>query len=198
MQKIIGIDIDGVLTCEEKGDSNIWEIKMAEYFKKDINRFHDVYNFKKAFNLSDEELNGFINKHLEEIYRNVKPAPGARFTLLKLYNLEFKIYLITARKEKYKKLTKKWLEKHEIPYTSLFHEDNKAPLAVEKNIQLFIEDNKNNTLQLLHCGIPVILLNKYHNRELNKNKDLFRVDTWQQIEDIVFTFFNIDDSESII
>ena len=198
MKKIIGIDIDGVLTCEEKGNSNIWEIKLAEYLKKDINRCHDVYNFKDAFNITSDELDGFIKKHLYDIYETLQPASGAINVLSKLNKLNFKIYLITARDEKYRNVTENWLSKYHIPYDLLYHEDNKAPLAVKKNISLFIEDNKNNTLELLKNNIPVILVNKYHNKNLQKRNNIFRVDNWQEIENIIFDFYDITDQQSVI
>ncbi len=198
MKNIIGIDIDGVLTREEKGGKNIWEMKLAEYLNKDINRCNDVYNFKDAFNITSEELDGFIKKHVYNIYKNLQPASGAINVLSKLNKLNFKIYLITARNEKYRNVTENWLAQNNIPYDFLYHEDNKAPLAVKKNIQLFIEDNKNNTIELLKNNIPVILVNKYHNKNLQKKNNIFRVDNWQEIQDIIFDFFDITDRQSII
>ncbi len=198
MKKIIGIDIDGVLTHEKENGNNIWQMKLAEYLDKDITRSKDEYNFKKAFNLTDRELEGFIDKHLANIYKNLKPAPGALDTLLKLRKLDFKIILITAREKEYKKITENWLVKYNIPYDSLYHEDNKAPLALDNNIQLFIEDNKNNALQLLKNNIPVILINKYHNQNIKEKENIYRVNNWQQIANIICELYDIGDKQLII
>ena len=193
MVKKIGIDIDGVITHEGDAEDNIWHNAFCEYFGKDIERKKDVFNFIEAYDLSQKEVEDFLDKNIENIYKRVKPAPGARNTLCKLKESGVKILLITARDKKFQDLTLNWLDKYNIFFDKLIHEENKAPLAHNKNISLFIEDNKKNALQLLEYNIRVIIMDKYHNQNIeHKHKDkIFRAENWNQIRNYIFTSSNI-------
>lgn len=186
--KIIGVDIDGVITKEGPAHDNVWHQALVEYLGKDIKRIKDRYNFMEAYNLPAETINDFLKEHLVRIYQEAEPAFYVKEILAELLVKKFKIYLITARKEKYNQLTKNWLKKHQIPYTKLFHSDKKAPLAQRKKIKLFIEDYEENIKDLLAYNIPVIIMNKYHNQSL-KGENIYRVDNWQEIKEIVLNFF---------
>ncbi len=181
----IGIDIDGVITHEKKGKENIWLRSLNNYFEENIKRKKDVYDFSKAYDLPLEDLSEFLNNKIHEIYSNVGIAPNAKNIIDKLKNEGHTIYLITARNEKFRPLTIKWLEQHKVNYDYLFHEHNKAELAEEKNIKLFIEDNKSNSNDLLNKNIPVILVNKYHNQDIQNSNLLYRADNWNDIEEII-------------
>lgn len=181
----IGIDIDGVITHEKKGKENIWLRALNNYFENKITRKKDVYNFTEAYDIPLEDLKEFLGQKLHEIYSKVDIAPGAKEIIDKIKAKGHTIYLITARHKKFRPLTIKWLEQHHINYDYLYHEDQKAKLAVEKNIKLFIEDNQSNTIDLLNENIPVILVDKYHNKEVPDREILYRADNWKQIEDIL-------------
>lgn len=189
----IGIDIDGVITNEKQGQENIWLRSLNNYFENKITRKKDVYNFSEAYDIPLEDLREFINNKIHEVYATVDVFPNAKKIIDKIRENEHLVYLITARHKEFRPLTIKWLEQHNISYDYLFHEDQKAELAVKKNIELFIEDNQSNAISILEKGIPVILVDKYHNRELNENNGLYRVHNWKQIEkilDINFKFFS--------
>lgn len=187
----IGIDIDGVITNEKQGQENIWLRTLNNYFEDKITRKKDVYNFSEAYDIPLEDLRDFINNKIHEVYSTVDVFPNAKKIIDKIRDNGHIIYLITARHEEFRPLTIKWLEQHNIEYDYLFHEDQKADLAVEKNIKLFIEDNQSNALSILDKGIPVILVDKYHNRELKDKKDVYRVHNWIQINKILDKKFNI-------
>lgn len=197
LKKNIGVDIDGVITDEGKGKDNIWHKSLCNYFGKNIERKKEIYDFTEAFDISSEKIENFLNKHLEKIYREITPAPGARKILTRLKKLGFKFFLITARNEKFNSLTKNWLKKHKIPYHTLIHDDNKADRACKMKIKLFIEDNRENARKLIASNIPVILVNKYHNQGL-QNNNLYRVNTWYEINEHINDYFNLDQqSENI-
>lgn len=191
MKRIIGVDIDGVITKEGKGKDNIWYKYLCDYLGENIERKNDIYDFTEAFDISEETVKNFLNEHLREIYWNIKPAPGAKKTLIRLKKLDFRIILITARKDKFHPLTVNWLKKYRLPYNNLIHEDNKAPLAQKMKIELFIEDNKKNAEELITANIPVILVNKYHNQGL-KDKNIYRADNWHEINKYIRNFFDLD------
>ncbi|MGM0603002.1 MAG: 5' nucleotidase, NT5C type [Bacillota bacterium] len=182
MYNKLGIDIDGVLTEEGSENNSIWQQKMIDFFDRNINLRKHTYNLAEAFGLNDEELKLFLEKELENIYRQVPAAEGARETLETLKKKGFELILITARHSRYNKLTKNWLKKYDIPYDSLYHEDNKAPLAEKLNLKLFIEDNKFNALAISKKNIPVILVSKYHNKDIKTNNLIYRADSWIDIK----------------
>lgn len=181
----IGIDIDGVITHEKKGKENIWLRSLNNYFEDNIKRKRDVYDFSKAYDLPLEDLREFLDNKIHEIYSNVGIAPNAKKIIDKLKDEGHTIYLITARHKKFRPLTIKWLEQHNVNYDYLYHEHNKAELAVEKNIKIFIEDNESNSKDILDKNIPVILVNKYHNQDINISNLLYRADNWNDIEKIL-------------
>jgi|SRR5690554_3338831 len=192
IDKIIGIDIDGVITDESHPNKDIWHNAICEYFGKDIKRVKDSYYFNEAYELTDKEIQLFLEEKLKNIYENVKVNTEARKTIKTLTEKGFEIILITAREPELQDLTKKWLTKHMVPFSELIHEQNKAPVAINKNINLFIEDNAKNACDLIKKGITVLLLDKFHNFHLPEYKGLIRVKNWKHIRKLISTFFNIE------
>ncbi|MGM0437253.1 MAG: 5' nucleotidase, NT5C type [Bacillota bacterium] len=192
MNKILGIDIDGVITNEGPADNNIWHNALCNHFSQDLTREKNVYDFMEAYNLSEREMNEFINENIAEIYANVKAYPKAIKTISNLYNKGFKIHLITARHKEFREITKNWLEKHSIPYHSLTHDVPKAPLAVKKKIDLFIEDNYDNAFDIASKNIKVLLVNKYHNLNKELVKNIKRVSDWSEIKKEIKNFYSLN------
>ncbi|MFW5972245.1 MAG: 5' nucleotidase, NT5C type [Bacillota bacterium] len=191
-KKIIGIDIDGVITDENHLNDNIWHDALCKFMGCKLERVKESYYFTEAYDLPLEVIEKFMEEHTEKIMSMVKPMEGARETIEKLRNNGFEIHLITARNPTLVDLTSEWLEKYKIPFTSLTHEENKAPLALDKGIELFVEDNAFNALQLITEGIHVILLEKYHNVHIKDNKEIIRVNTWEEIKDNIFNYYKLD------
>ncbi len=179
----IGIDIDGVLTDEGPGGNSIWQQKMNELFEREITLREYTYDLRKAFGLTNQELNKFLDEKLPEVYASVSPAPGARDTLLELEEAGHKLILITARNEMFRELTEDWLNRHQIPYHELHHDDDKAPLAVKKEVALFIDDRKENAADIAAENIPVILVNKYHNLNFESSDQISKADDWNDIRE---------------
>mgnify|MGYP006433394173 CR=1 FL=1 len=190
MKYNFGIDIDGVLTEEGPDHNSIWQQKMNEFFDREITLKKYTYDLRKAFALNDQELNEFIQDKIEEIYSSVKAVDKAREILTELYNQGHRLILITARSEEHRDLTEKWLKENNIPYHELHHEDQKAPLAAEKNISLFIDDRKENALEIAEKNIPVILVNKYHNSDFEGNDQITKVNNWDDIKKNIDLFFS--------
>ena len=192
MKYNFGIDIDGVLTDEGPDHNSIWQQKMNEFFDREITLRKDTYDLRKAFAINDQELNDFIQDKIEEIYSSVKAVDKARKTLTELYEQGHNLILITARDKRHRSLTENWLKENQIPYHELYHEHNKAPLAVEKNISLFIDDRKENALEIAAKNIPVILVSKYHNSDFKGNEKITKVNNWDEIKQNLDLFFSKD------
>lgn len=182
MNKILGIDIDGVITDEGPDKNNIWHNALCNHFSKNLTREKNVYDFMEAYGLSEREMNEFINQNIKSIYSNVAAFPEAIKTISTLYQTGFKIHLITARHKEYREITENWLEKKSIPYHSLTHDEPKDIVAVNKNIELFIEDNYNNAFDIARKNIKVLLVNKYHNLNKELVNNIERVNDWNDIK----------------
>ncbi|HKL75768.1 MAG TPA: hypothetical protein VJ881_06845 [Halanaerobiales bacterium] len=192
MNKILGIDIDGVITNEGSANDNIWHNALCNHFSQDLTREKNVYDFMEAYGLSEREMNEFINEKISDIYSSVKAYPEAIKTISKLYKNNFEIHLITARHKEYREITENWLKKHSIPYHSLTHDEPKAPLAVKKNIELFIEDNFDNAFDIASKNIKVLLINKYHNLNKELIENIKRVDNWLDINNELQKVYSIN------
>lgn len=190
MKYNFGIDIDGVLTDEGPDHNSIWQQKMNEFFDREITLKEYTYDLGKAFAINEQELNEFIREKIEEIYSNVKAVDKAREILTELYDEGHRLILITARSEEHRSLTEKWLAENNIPYHELHHEDEKAPLAAEKNISLFIDDRKENALEIAAKNIPVILVNKYHNSDFEGNEQITKANNWDEVKKNIDLFFS--------
>ncbi|MFP4017370.1 MAG: 5' nucleotidase, NT5C type, partial [Halanaerobiales bacterium] len=126
---------------------------------------------------------------MEELISVVKPMEGAVETLRFLDENGFKIHLITARHNKYNQITAQWLDEHNVPYVSLSYTDNKAPLALKKGVRLFVEDSSANARDLARVGINVILLDKYHNKDIEDYSRIIRVEDWSDIKTKISGYF---------
>jgi len=192
MKYNFGIDIDGVLTDEGPDNNSIWQQKMNEFFDREITLKEYTYDLAKAFAINNQELNDFIQAKIEEVYSSVKPIDKAREILAKLDKDGHRLILITARHKEHRSLTEKWLKDHNIPYHELHHEHDKAPLAAKKNISLFIDDKKENALEIAARDIPVFLVSKYHNYNFNGNKKITKVNDWDEIRENIELFISKD------
>lgn len=190
MKYNFGIDIDGVLTDEGPDHNSIWQQKMNEFFDREITLKEYSYDLRKAFAINEQELNQFIQEKVEEIYSSVKAVDKAREILTELKQQGHRLILITARPEEHRSLTENWLKKNEFPYHELHHAHNKAPLAVEKNISLFIDDRKENALEIAAQEIPVLLVSKYHNSDFSGNEKITKVNNWDEIKENLDLLFS--------
>jgi uncharacterized HAD superfamily protein len=192
MKYNFGIDIDGVLTDEGPDNNSIWQQKMNEFFEREITLKEYTYDLAKAFAINNQELNDFIQAKIEEVYSSVKPINKARDILAELEREGHRLILITARHEEHRSLTEKWLNDHNIPYHELHHEHDKAPLAAKKNISLFIDDKKENALEIAAKDIPVFLVSKYHNYDFKGNHKITKVNNWDEIRENIELFISKD------
>ena len=192
-KRIIGIDIDGVITDEYSSyNRNIWHHYLCNYIGEEIKRKENIYNIYDAYDLPKKILDEFLENSLKDIYIDLTPNQGVKGVLDDLKKHNFTIILITARDEKYRKITEDWLDKYEIVYDKLIHKINKVPCAKEKNIQLFIEDDQNNAESFLNNGIGIILFDKEHNRDSEEIKNKYRVENWKQAEELIYRYFDLE------
>ena len=173
----IGIDLDDTIcrTTEKVGD--IVEV----YSKKNKLDPLDVFNNEK---LKYE----FFNECLYDIYSNVSVKHDVSSVIKRLKNKGNEIYIITARSNNYgpsvkdvRKLTKEWLEKHNIVFNDIIisaYGETKADICKKNKIDLMIDDDPFNYKKISSSGIKCLL---FDDREKYDMKDDY-VTSWLEIE----------------
>lgn len=193
----IGIDIDDTI-------ANTYEILFnyaQNYTIEDLKRSGKIDRNEKLYthmyctalhNWTEEEEKDFFDKYYETILNEVKPKKYSIEVINKLKEENNNIYIITARfdsdKFNVEETTKRWLEKYGIKYDELFlNIDNKAKIAKENDLDIFIDDSFKNCKELLDIGIKTYIFDTRINESLEYEK-LERVYSWphlyQEIEKI--------------
>lgn len=187
----IGIDIDDTIsdtyevafayaqnyTINELGrDSKIKDISTQSHFYT-----REIHNFNE-----EEEMN-FWNKYYGEIIKQLKPFTFAVEIINKLKQEGHEIIIITARWPEKNcdvyGLTLKWLEENNIKYDDIvLNVQDKAKVALEKRIDLFIDDSLKNCKDVANVGIKSYLMNTRTNKGLEAD-NITRVYSWSDIYD---------------
>jgi 5'(3')-deoxyribonucleotidase len=120
-----------------------------------------------------------------DLFRQLKPMPGAPMALRRLSSEGVRIRIITHRlfikyfHQVAVQQTIEWLDQNDIPYSDLCFMSDKAAVGAD----LYIEDSPDNVLKLRADGHRTIVFSNSTNRPLGAP----RADTWEQVVDIVMT-----------
>lgn len=175
------IDIDGTIT-----EAYDWIPRANQYFNtKIIPEKVKVYEIHKALGVQSESYDEFYHLYGELIHDEVRIRMGVKDVLDKLYQ-KHKVHFVTAREEKMKSVTEKWLFHHEIPMDtlSLLGTHNKVAKAHELSCDIFIEDRYENAVQLATYGFNVLLIDCYYNQGY-LNRGITRVMNWLEIDEYI-------------
>jgi len=118
-----------------------------------------------------------------DLFRILKPMPGAPQVLRRLSDMGVRIRIITHRlliKNFHRaavQQTVDWLDGHDIPYWDLCFLADKSAVGAD----LYIEDSPKNVEQLRREGHPTIVFTSPTNRHLPGP----RADTWEQVYGMV-------------
>lgn len=184
MQKIIGFDIDGVLTTPDRIP---WEQEMVSYFKLDPAMYPEKDELRERFGLSEEQMQDFFHTRSHFVFPKLTVREAASPFLHELKAQGFTIILITARTESPE--TPKWLARHDIPYDLLVHAHDKLPSCLEHGVKLFVEDNLNNA-QAVSAELPVLLIDAEYNRVDDLPKGVFRMYNFVEVRQFVADYFS--------
>ena len=183
MQKIIGFDIDGVLTTPESAP---WEEELTAYFNIPIQLDPDEGRLRDKYGFTDKQMQEFFHTRSHFVIPKLIMREGANSYLQELKAQGFTIVVITARTESPE--TPKWLAKNDIPYDLLIHAEEKLTPCLEHGLQLFVEDNLSNA-EAISAEIPVLLMDVEYNRVENLPKGVFRVYNFNEIRQFVNEHF---------
>ena len=76
---------------------------------------------------------------------------------------------------------KNWLEKYDVPYDKLIVGiEKKAPIALEENIDIFIDDSIRNCVEVEDVGIKSFLMTTSINKN-NSSRNIERVSSWNEV-----------------
>ncbi|CAM2761429.1 hypothetical protein HAHI6034_08980 [Hathewaya histolytica] len=177
MKLNIGVDIDGTIT-----DPYYWLKYINMYFKTELKPEHIVkFNICEILNIEEQDYLEFYDMHGEEMHSDNIIRDNAKEVLNKLHE-DHNIYYITARPEKFKKVTEEWLYSNELPKAPvhMMGHHNKVEKARELNCDFFVEDRYRNSVFLAKEGIKVLMLDTNYNRyPLISNME--RVYNWNDI-----------------
>ncbi len=178
----IGVDIDGVIA-----DTFVLLVReLNNYFQADL-ALQDIndYNIFKVYGLSDADMFKFLREKEEALMEGPALKDGAAQCLSMLAQ-KHAIFLVSARNEKYRPQTEKWLRKHAIPYHGLIllgsHDKREACSRI--SVDLFIEDSLKNAHQISSCGVPVLLLDAPYNQG-QLPPLVRRCSSWEEIFEVI-------------
>ncbi len=165
---IFGFDIDGVLTADDDGESNLWLTEASRYFGKDL--VQQSFSLEKALALSRADVEEFIQTRAPEILTQVPARDNAVDVLQRLQADGVSVHLITARRASLRDVTETWLRKFKIPYETLTmnEEDSHTPKGVsclQLGVQFFVDDNYENCVGCRSAGVFTLMYYASHNRQ---------------------------------
>ena len=183
----IGIDIDGVLTDEQR-----YELDYGSAFFAQRNipyKIHDdIYDGKEIFEVSQEEYDAFWREHIYHYSENISIRPFARDIIKKLVEENYEIYIITSRtyttyenenKEKMQNIVKDWLKRNDVQYKDIIFSREKDKICEQLNIDIMIEDKPEN-INIISKNIPVICFNVEYNKKCT-GENIYRAFSWYDI-----------------
>lgn len=186
MQKRLGIDIDGTVTCPTSLIPFINDSFNLNITLEDITE----YELTKCLNIPPESMNQWFLKTESLIYQQSPLAKGAKQVLQKWTN-KHELYFISARGNSVLDVTENWFEKHELEYDhiELIGTHDKVSTAKKYDVDLFFEDKHDNAVAIAEeLSIPVFLFDTPYNRKPSPN-DVIRVQNWYEAEKAVQNLF---------
>ena len=182
----IGIDLDGTIT-----DFHRALIRNGKKFLKDNNIKYKIKDQNKfeipdIFDLKEKDLE-LLKEHVRTILRmNVKPRKYAIEFFQELHKHNYKIYIVTSRKETDQidcyANTKKWLEDNNIYYDYLIlGNSNKLEECQKHNINVFIDDKIKHVKAATEAGIKSLIFDNVYNRDC----DLKRINSFKNLLDTI-------------
>lgn len=179
----LGLDIDG---CINDFSSLIY--KYASVFSEDKGIYKEFdmsdYYLERFYGWSQYMSHEFWTRYYKLALEETVPLPGARETISELKSKGVKIYLITARKEKYREITVNWLKSHQIPFDKLIMSSEKATVCLENHIDIMVEDEPDNCKSISSSTRVLCMAYKY-NEGLKALENIERVSDWTEIYNII-------------
>lgn len=187
----IGVDVDDTI-------SDTYEVAFAyaqKYTVEELKRSAEIQNFTAKHhyyltimhNWTDEEEMNFWHKYYGDIIKKVKPFTFAVDTIKKLKEEGHEIVIVTARWPEGNcdvyGLTLEWLKKNDIIYDDIvFNASDKSKVALEKKLDVFIDDSFKNCISVANIGVKAYIIDSRTNKGL-ESENVTRVYSWPDVYD---------------
>lgn len=187
----IGIDLDDTTFLTVKS-----MLKYADLYEEEISGIPvdrdnfglitNRYYLKVLYGWDDETKFAFFDKYYKDVLEECTLLPDADVIIQKLKEEGNTIHFVTARLMNIagcntEEITKRSLEKYNIPYDSLdLHISDKLTFFKENGIDICIEDSYETCRELTDHGIKAILMTTKMNASIDAG-EIPRVNNWAEI-----------------
>lgn len=186
---VLGVDLDGVVADFYEGIRAL----AAEWLEVDVSSLTPEVSYGlPEWNIA-AALGGYKAFHRfavtqRDLFRNLKPIPGAALSIRRLSVLGVRIRIITHRlyikhfHQTAVQQTIDWLDDYDIPYWDLCFMKDKAGVGAD----LYVEDTPQNVQALRDDGHDVLVFTNSTNRDVPSP----RANTWREVEQYVQSALN--------
>ena len=181
---VLGVDLDGVCADFYAGLRPIaaeWLGRELEHLPEEVSYGLPEWGVRQAPG-GYEALHKFAVTQ-RDLFRKLKPLPGAAQTLRALSKRDVRIRIITHRlfikyfHQKAVAQTIEWLDYWDFPYWDLCLMADKTAVGAD----LYIEDSPDNVRALTTQGLRVIVFDNFTNRHVEG----VRATSWPHVEELV-------------
>lgn len=185
----IAIDVDDVLfDYLENFLKYVNNLKGTSFSKEDMTSFF----FEKVSGFDREETINLHNSfHFSENFNEILPLEGSLESIDFLNKEGHNLFIITSRSRDMEDLTKEWINRHfpkkftEILFSNHVFMHNKGiskkDFCLKYDIDIILEDSTHYAKECSESGINVILFDNPWNTNLKENKNIHRVNHWEEI-----------------
>lgn len=168
----IGLDLDDTICSTDK------------VIKKYVDKYCKEYSISvDELWINEKTKYDFLNNNLETIYNEAKLKKGVKNTICKLKKGGHKIFIVTARRNKYismdmKQFISNYLSNKGIEIDGVFIDSkDKVSVCKKNNIDIMLEDNFYNYNLLIQNKVNAILFDELNNHDEIHN----RITKWSDI-----------------
>jgi len=176
-------DFIGML-CRIHNKINKTYITPSDILEYDMNKAHMVDVQGNEVN-GEDLFNTFKEYEQHGLYATLKPLPEARHALHIIRNLGYRIIILTARPEEYKKQTKFCLLHQNLEHDEVIFAPSKEKaktirrLSKTYNIVAFADDKASTCIDVNESTKvkQVYIINQSHNKDIEIDEEIKRVDS---------------------
>jgi uncharacterized HAD superfamily protein len=175
MRMNLGFDIDGVISDFV---GTLLEVVRKRYGL--VLAETDIYchDLDQVFGVTKQERDSLVR---ETLLNDPTPNTGAKETLTKLSQEQHQVLLLTARPADLADMTRKWLERREIPYSHLVQLNEGEKHLANVSVDLVVEDNLEDAIGWSSKIKHVLVYDHPWNKSFNVNGLFKRIYSWADI-----------------
>lgn len=175
MHMNLGFDIDGVISDFVGTLLGVVRKRYDLVLTESDIYCHDL---DQVLGITKQERDSLVR---ETLVSDPTPNAGAKETLTKLRQEQHQIVLLTARPADLAVVTRKWLERREIPYSHLVQLNEGEKHLANVSADLIVEDNLEDAIGWSSKIKDVLVYDHPWNKSFNVNGLFKRVYSWDDI-----------------